>query len=1012
MKRFIFLITLVSILLLLFLSIDNTHSFQLDNKKKSKNKKSKQNPINKDFEEKSAYHHTDHIEDYHNEDHDKNIFDETIDLNNLNSTLKLWLESNNIGKFMDLHLTKKLHLTIPINFIFIGFGGEGNKGMDISMLQLVEWFQHIEHSLNNFITPIGEDYTTTDQMKTPNTHIEYNFEIQVSKTDPMVNTLVEDAIFWHLRSEASHYFESVSLPGDEKFEKRFYTNPHLLSSLLSSLSNHLELDKNSYTIYILNPNHPSNDGIENTDAIYGYRVGFSNQELKQLYRNSNLKIPNSLNQVHTDFEFAQLLQFDKAFEKKKSPTTAEGDQPIHINDNLKFRDHSAQSKEWADQMIKEFGEFKINSIQTNPNCQFGSPDTKEDRWICSTLELIYRENASIEARAQEILDRGTRYEQLYVYTAHENPIVENPMVDTWISHKRFAFIDLTAGPFEWGPSVGGNGLKTSTTLPKTPSLTQEQEEEVLQEEATYLSPDLETKQKQLTQELLLIETIYNNACIDQNSERTDEEKEMCEELITNINKIKKQLEKDQIKLQRKLQNNSNNNNNNNNNNVDNDEDIEIDLLTGNYKEVFGNQEQDLFISKLGSVLSSSLKHLITQPLPLFRVAYAKRVNFNVFVISDHQDFNARDYFNFNYEHFKYEIEKLRLPTQEFVFNIKSISMSDDKQLALAYYSSLKTVLNPTINDDHEFKSILNYYLDSKDIKNSLLKLFNNFDSNNNNNTNNGGGDDEDKENQVKYIPIFLFSISTNNSILIDKTHQAKSLSNMVIAIQTNVFSSNSTFTVNDNQLKYYPINPLSSILSATALNLGGLVGNHISYSEAHGAATSNWHWSVGDSPTSKTTTYPFTHFNEFQRDTIFRNYIASSLERSIGWVNKGVTILNDCKTSIKNFENALSVFPLEETVLKFQIIRSQWNEVASSIRDLDFSKSIKISLEAEKSSRSFFKDCENIQIFFMQSECQSDITQKLPKRTLAIIIICLLINILIISLLKTLYKGKNKLKIN
>jgi hypothetical protein len=30
---------------------------------------------------------------------------------------------------------------------------------------------------------------------------------------------------------------------------------------------------------------------------------------------------------------------------------------------------------------------------------------------------------------------------------------------------RWAFIDLTAGPFSWGPAVGGEGVRTERSLP-------------------------------------------------------------------------------------------------------------------------------------------------------------------------------------------------------------------------------------------------------------------------------------------------------------------------------------------------------------------------------------------------------------------------------------------------------------------------------------------------------------------------------------------------------------------
>ncbi|CAH2069565.1 unnamed protein product [Thlaspi arvense] len=39
------------------------------------------------------------------------------------------------------------------------------------------------------------------------------------------------------------------------------------------------------------------------------------------------------------------------------------------------------------------------------------------------------------------------------------------LTDIWIGKGRWAFIDLTAGPFSWGPSVGGEGVRTELSLP-------------------------------------------------------------------------------------------------------------------------------------------------------------------------------------------------------------------------------------------------------------------------------------------------------------------------------------------------------------------------------------------------------------------------------------------------------------------------------------------------------------------------------------------------------------------
>ncbi|KAA0038185.1 uncharacterized protein E5676_scaffold1610G00260 [Cucumis melo var. makuwa] len=39
------------------------------------------------------------------------------------------------------------------------------------------------------------------------------------------------------------------------------------------------------------------------------------------------------------------------------------------------------------------------------------------------------------------------------------------LTDTWIGNDRWAFIDLNAGPFSWGPAVGGEGVRTELSLP-------------------------------------------------------------------------------------------------------------------------------------------------------------------------------------------------------------------------------------------------------------------------------------------------------------------------------------------------------------------------------------------------------------------------------------------------------------------------------------------------------------------------------------------------------------------
>nr|CAB3449753.1 unnamed protein product [Digitaria exilis] len=61
------------------------------------------------------------------------------------------------------------------------------------------------------------------------------------------------------------------------------------------------------------------------------------------------------------------------------------------------------------------------------------------------------------------------------------------LTDIWVGRERFAFVDLSAGPFAWGPSVGGDGVRTELSLPNiaktvgaVAEVTEEEAEEKLQ----------------------------------------------------------------------------------------------------------------------------------------------------------------------------------------------------------------------------------------------------------------------------------------------------------------------------------------------------------------------------------------------------------------------------------------------------------------------------------------------------------------------------------------------------
>ncbi|EGG17854.1 hypothetical protein DFA_08855 [Cavenderia fasciculata] len=870
--------------------------------------------------EDKRFHHQDRNNNNNNGDNDQEKEDRLY---------SKWLNSETISHFIGMTTTKELIIDIPVNFIFIGFSGEGNLGFDLASDTLTEWFEHLEHSLPHIIVPFGEDYTTNERYETPKTHIQYRFNIHVSKVNQLVNTLIEDAIYWNMRPEEAEY------------QDRFYTNPNLVTSLLSSLSMHLGLGEKSYTLYILNPNNPLPEY-----ALYGYRTGFANEELEELYRAGQTG-PKIVHDVYGNngyqFAFERIDKNEEPGEIVKinttsttGTTTATGSK----TSSIWYRDVGLQSKEWAEQISSKFNRYRNKSDSLSaPLYNFDCEDHESDQQCKERL----RKKTPIN-NAKVLLQDGSPEEKYYVINSQQYHLSENCLVDSWISEKRFTFIDLTAGPFEWGPAIGGTGLKSNISLPKIPKINLSTDFKRQQKEQSITLEDVTQK---IASELTLIDTLLEINCMNGLHDEQDPNTMTDDQEFSCQNLLKSKYELNQILQEKKTDD------------IDSllDKIDEVDFLLGNYYEYFEDNEQNKFKAHLSSVLSDSIRYLIAQPQPLFSVKYSNRVNFHVLIISDHKNYNPRDSFNFNYDLFKEEISKLKTTSQEFSFTISTISMEEEPSLALAYQSSLRTVLLPSITDDGKFETKLHYYIDSKEIKYQLNRL---------------DPDKHDSEGimESKHIPIFIFSLDSKHPVFIDKNLQAKTLNNMVIGVQTNIVGyESSTFSCNGKKTKLYLNNPLTPILAATATALGGLVPQYISYSQAQQTTIQNWQWAVGNSPFSKTFTYPFSHFSQYQKDSIHRNYIMSSLERSITKTNYAISLLN-IKPSIKSYSLFIEQYPYIELLAQFMEIKNQWRESLKSIEEFNYSKGIKFAIDAEKNSHLLLQKVELIETSINISMCK------------------------------------------
>jgi hypothetical protein len=214
-----------------------------------------------------------------------------------------------------------------------------------------------------------------------------------------------------------------------------------------------------------------------------------------------------------------------------------------------------------------------------------------------------------------------------------------------VSSSRFAWIDLTAGPFEWGPVIAGEGVRTIHTLPSIPPRLK-----ILQEKnQTYTEsgriPSSDDRYKEYIFEITLLQSYYDQFCT---QDQQYQKGKLCTDLQNRMFSLK--------------------------NPSSTNTSATAPLLSGGDAEgLHGSMLLDDVLSKLSSVVSSSIRHLFLPAAPLFKTPFAERVTFHFFGISSAKEEEEDMFFTFFYSEYVRELRKLKLPTQEFVFAKKRYS---------------------------------------------------------------------------------------------------------------------------------------------------------------------------------------------------------------------------------------------------------------------------------------------------------------------------------------------------
>ncbi|XP_022987363.1 uncharacterized protein LOC111484942 [Cucurbita maxima] len=807
-----------------------------------------------------------------------------------------YTKAGNIANYLKLLEVESLYLPVPVNFIFIGFEGKGNHEFKLHPEELERWFTKLDHifehtripQVREVLTPfykISVDKVLKHQLPFVS-HINYNFSVHAIQTGEKVTS-----IFEHARNVLSRK-EDVSNNGDGN-DTLWQVDVDLMDVLFTSFVEYLQLE-NAYNIFILNLKR------DPKRARYGYRKGLSESEINFLKEDTHLqsRILQSESTPETILALDKVKRplYEKHPMSKFAWTTAEDTDTMEwyniCQDALRKVDELYQGKETADII-----QIKVKQMLKGKDREMRLP-----------------------------LDKGLK-------SFDFSGLHAECLTDTWIGNDRWAFIDLNAGPFSWGPAVGGEGVRTEISLPnveKTVGAVQEisedEAEDRLQDAIQEKFAVFGDKDHQAIDILLAEIDIYELFAF-KHCKGRKVKLALCEELDERMRDLKNELQsfdgeeydenhkRKAIDALKRMEN--------------------WNLFSDTYEE-FQNYTvaRDTFLAHLGATLWGSMRHIISPSLSDGSFHYFEKISFQLFFITQEKVRHIKQ-LPVDLKALMDGLSSLLLPSQKALFSQTMLPLSEDPALAMAFSVARRAAAVPLLLVNGTYRKTIRTYLDSSILQYQLQRL-----------DHSPKGTNGPRSSTLE-VPIFWFIHS--EPLLVDKHYQAKALSDMVIVAQSEVSSWESHLQCNGKSLIWDMRKPIKAALSATSEHLSGLLPLHLAYSPSHDTAVEDWIWSVGCNPFSITSRG--WHVSQFQSDTIARSYIITALEESIQRINSAIHLLLVEHTTEKSFKLFLS--QERDLVKKHQYVVSLWRRISTLSGELRYVDAVRLLHVLNEASKGF-----------------------------------------------------------
>ncbi|KAF7813943.1 uncharacterized protein G2W53_034919 [Senna tora] len=688
----------------------------------------------------------------------------------------------------------------------------------------------------------------------------------------------------------------------------------MIDALLVSLVEFLQLE-NAYNIFVLNPKRDAKR------SKYGYRRGLSQSEMSLLKENRSLqmKILQSEGFPETNLALSKIQR------------------PLYVkHPMMKFswtRTEDTDIVEWYNiwlDTLDNFGRF------------YQGKDTA-DVIQTKALQLLKGKDEDLKLLLERVLKSGD-FSGIHVEC----------LTDSWIGKDRWAFVDLNAGPFSWGPAVGGEGVRTEASLPDVEKtigavseISEEEAEDRLQDAIQEKFSVFGDKDHQAIDILLAEIDIYELFAF-KHCKGRKAKLALCEELDERMRDLRNELqsfegeEYDESHKQKAMEALKRMENWN--------------LFSDTFEE-FQNYTvaRDAFLAHLGATLWGSMRHIVSPSLADGAFHYYEKISFQLFFITQEKVRHIKQ-LPVDLKAIMDGLSSLLVPSQKPMFSQHMLLLAEDPALAMAFSVSRRAAAVPLLLVNGTYRKTTSTYLDSSILQYQLQRL----------NEHGSLKGSHAHSRSTLEVPVFWFIYS--EPLLLDKHYQARALSDMIIVVQSESSSWESHLQCNGQSLLWNLRQPIKAAVAAAAEHLAGLLPLHLVYSQAHEASIEDWTWSVGCNPFSITS--QGWHISRFQSDSIARSYIITTLEESIQLVNSAIHLLLMERTNEKTFK----IFQSQEYELvnKYNYVVSLWRRVSTVTGELRYDEAMRLLNTLEDASKRFLDQVNAILALLHPINCSRE----------------------------------------